>query len=202
MGYGPLAECNTILNFSSQRAYCRTSISYPTAFIIYLYKLTGLARDHRDHAGHLSQLKMKHMPCKATYHLYEPLSQYRESCPWSLVVCRGNHPHPIPIPHKTPVHVQRELRQILESLDDDLADLTPRRFLRHPILKTYLSSHFPLIQNPTLCDLHVSLANRSHVKYYIDRMKSDLFPCGTGWEGQQIESQLEVYRSSYLFNLF
>ncbi len=69
-----------------------------------------------------------------------------------------NHPHPIPIPLKTPLHVQKELRKILESLDDDLADLTPRRFLRHPALKVYLASHFPLVQNPTLCDLHISLA--------------------------------------------
>jgi hypothetical protein len=127
---------------------------------------------------------MQHMPCSAKYHLYEPLPEYRRACPWSLVVCSGIHPHPIPVPQKTPPFIQRELRRILISLDDDLADLTARRFLRHPILKTYLSARLPDIRNPALCDLYVSLANRSHVKYYINQVKQESFPYGTGFEGK------------------
>ncbi|KAF8160165.1 hypothetical protein BJ912DRAFT_866014 [Pholiota molesta] len=157
LGYGPLAECQTVMNCSSQRAYC--------------------PHDHRgphDDAHHLRQFKLQNMPCNATYHLYEPLPQFRLSCPWSLVICRGSHPHPVPIPQKTPPLIQKKLRQVLESLDDDLADLTPRRFLRHPILKTFLSSYLRHIKNASLCDLHK-------------------LPYGTGWEGVCYELELQEY---------
>lgn len=72
---------------------------------------------------------------------------------------------------------------VLRSLDMDLADLTPRRFLRHPIVKAFLRSLLPDITQPTLSDLHISFANRSHLKHYIDQIKNELFPKGTGWEG-------------------
>lgn len=144
-----------------------------------------LAFDHRDDStGQLRQQKMQHMPCAATYHLFEPLPESRTACPWSLVVCRGVHTHPIPIPQKTPPFIRQQVIQVLESLDHDLADLTPRRFLRHPVLKTYLASELPDVRNPTLCDLHISLANRSHVRYYIDQITAKVFPFGTGWEGR------------------
>jgi hypothetical protein len=73
---------------------------------------------------------------------------------------------------------------LLESVGEDLPDLTPRRFLRHPILKEHLRQHFPNAQPPpTISDLHVSLANRKHLGAYIERAKKIHFPAGTGWEG-------------------
>ncbi|KAG6820196.1 hypothetical protein H0H92_001964, partial [Tricholoma furcatifolium] len=41
----------------------------------------------------------------------------------------------------------------------------------------------PEVPSPTLSDLHVSLANRERLKYYIDEVKKERFPLGTGWEG-------------------
>ncbi|KAF7378229.1 hypothetical protein MSAN_00247800 [Mycena sanguinolenta] len=66
---------------------------------------------------------------------------------------------------------------------DDLADLTPRRFLRHPILKSFLRQELPHLVNPTLADWHVSLANREHVKSYIKQAQEVHYPFGTGWKG-------------------
>ncbi|PPQ84978.1 hypothetical protein CVT25_010531 [Psilocybe cyanescens] len=163
LGYGPLAECSTIANFTSQRKHC--------------------PRDHRDEKQQLAQLKMCRLECKVKVHVYEPLPEYRHSCPWTLVVCRGIHTHPIPIPQKTPPSIRAEVVKLLKSLDNDLADLTPRRFIRHPITKSYLISRFPSVILPSLSSLHISLANRSHLKYYIDEVKQELFPAGTGWEG-------------------
>ncbi|KAJ7867876.1 hypothetical protein B0H14DRAFT_2346807, partial [Mycena olivaceomarginata] len=61
-----------------------------------------------------------------------------------------------------------------------------RRFLRHPAVKAYLQRRFPDIFNPTLIELHTSLANRSHLEIYITTAKAELFPAGTGWKGPSL----------------
>ncbi|KAJ7842139.1 hypothetical protein B0H14DRAFT_2359784, partial [Mycena olivaceomarginata] len=58
-----------------------------------------------------------------------------------------------------------------------------RRFLRHPILKTFLATKFPHNPLPTLSHLHISLANRSRIKSYIKQIKELHCPFGTGWQG-------------------
>ena len=50
-------------------------------------------------------------------------------------------------------------------------------------LSTYLRQQFPGVSQPTLLDLHVSLANRAHLGSYIEQAKTKHFPEGTGWEG-------------------
>jgi hypothetical protein len=77
-------------------------------------------------------------------------------------------------------------------VDEDLPDLTPRKFLRHPILKDYLQQHFPNVQPPpTLSNLHVSLANREHLNVYIETAKEQHFPAGTGWEGVTLLKKIQ-----------
>ncbi|KAK7022633.1 hypothetical protein R3P38DRAFT_3196030 [Favolaschia claudopus] len=163
LGYGPLATCRNVANFSSQRYHC--------------------SFDHRDDAGRLVQLPMKNLSCTVKFTLYEPLLEFRQNCPYVLLVCKGEHPHPIPLLTKTPPRIQDDLLVVLKSLDGDLADLTPRRFLRHPVLRAYLQQRFPQLPNPTLIDLHTSLANREHLRVYIKSAKVNLFPEGTGWKG-------------------
>ncbi|KAJ7816637.1 hypothetical protein B0H14DRAFT_3877805 [Mycena olivaceomarginata] len=119
---------------------------------------------------------MRTLPCNTKFTLYEPLEQFRLACPYVLLVSKGDHPHPILLPRKTPPQIKDDLLEVLKSLDGDLADLTPRRFLRHPILQAYLRQKFPQLPNPTLSDLHSSLANREHLHVYIKTAKVDLFP--------------------------
>lgn len=128
------------------------------------------------------------MSCEAQIRIFEPLEEYRARCPYVLVTSGGLHTHPIPLPQKTPPVIRKEIYKLLESLDKDLADLTPRRFLRHPVLQSYLKERFPEIPSPTLSDLHISLANREHVSHYIEQAKEDHFPAGTGWEGTRFTS--------------
>ncbi|KAG6847309.1 hypothetical protein H0H93_008916, partial [Arthromyces matolae] len=154
-GYGPRSECTTVLNASSQRLCCRE----------------------------LTQCELVHLTCGVKVRAYEPLEEHRRACPWILVTVAGIHRHPIPLPEKTPSKVQRELGTILDSVGESLADLTPRRFLRHPVLKDYLRRRFPTVTSPTLTDLHISLANHEHLAYFIDLAKKKQFPVGTGWEG-------------------
>lgn len=128
---------------------------------------------------------------------YQPTEEFRRACPYVLVVCQGPHSHPIPLPEKTPSGVKTELVELIAKLDIDMADLTPRKFLRHPIVKSYLATRFPLIRNPMLSDLHLSLSNRSHLRVYIDAMKKRHFPLGTGWKGSVLITLYVSYRSDY-----
>ncbi|KAJ7488621.1 hypothetical protein B0H11DRAFT_2406715 [Mycena galericulata] len=137
LGFGPLSECTTVCNVSSQATLCPF--------------------DHRNADGALVQLEMESLAC--------------------------THHHPIPFPTKTPPSIKEEILRLLPHFQEDLPDLTPRRFLRHPITKSYLSEKFPKEWNPTLSDLHISLANRSHLKAFIDQVRKGLFSCGTGWKG-------------------
>ena len=114
------------------------------------------------------------------------------NCPYILVTILGVHPHPVPLPLKTPPSIRKEILRLLGSVDEDLPDLTPRKFLRHPILKDYLQQHFPNVQPPpTLSNLHVSLANREHLNVYIETAKEQHFPAGTGWEGVTLLKKIQ-----------
>lgn len=143
------------------------------------------ARSHRTEYGLLQQLEMLRLPCECRFVLFEPLTAYRKVCPFALLVVHGAHHHPIPLPTKTPPRIRKQLVNFLSTLAEELADLTPRRLLRHPALHSFLKSEVPDTSSPTLSDLHISLANRAHLKHYITEVKQQCFPVGTGWEGAQ-----------------
>lgn len=135
--------------------------------------------------GQLTQPEMVHLPCTTKFRIFEPHEDYRRTCPYILITISGEHPHRIPLPQKTPPAIRAEIFHLLKSIDKDLPDLTPRRMLRHPIVKAYLHQRFPSAQQiPTLGDIHISLSNRAHLGSYIDKGKAIHFPDGTGWEGE------------------
>ncbi|KAF8200102.1 hypothetical protein BJ912DRAFT_898089 [Pholiota molesta] len=160
---GPLAFCSSVSNFSTIKVNC--------------------ASEHRNTAGEPVIAEMVRMPCESRFRIFEPIEEYRIRCPRILVVCHGDHPHPIPIPTRTPHHIQKLLAQLLESIVSDLPDLTPRRFLQHPSTQSFLKNMFPKKSCPTLIDLHPSLANKDHLRVYILKAQATHFPEGTGWEG-------------------
>lgn len=128
------------------------------------------------------------LSCKVKYRIFEPLEAFRQSCPFVLVTSAGVHTHPIPLPQKTPPRIRSEILRLLGLLGADLADQTPQHFLRHPVLKAYLQEQLQHIAAPTLSDLHVSLANRDRLGWYINHAKSEHFPSGTGWEGMSFSA--------------
>ncbi|KAF8157351.1 hypothetical protein K438DRAFT_1986670 [Mycena galopus ATCC 62051] len=162
-GYGPAVECTTVSNFSAQKAFCPVP--------------------HRDEGGLLVQPLLEHLSCSSKFRIYEPLEEHGASCPYILLITSEPHTHPVPLPTKTPPKVRETLMGLLDQMVDDLTDLTPRRFLRHPILKSFLRQQFPHLINPTLADWHVSLANRGHVKSFIKLAQGIHYPFGTGWKG-------------------
>lgn len=126
---------------------------------------------------------MTRLRCSSLFRVYQPLEEYRTVCSKVLVVCSGQHTHPIPLPTKTPPHIRNEIFNILRHMDYDLPDLTPRRFLRHPSLLKYVESQLSNCHHPTLTDVHISLANRDHLRSYITHVQKLSFPLGTGWRG-------------------
>ncbi|KAI0052918.1 hypothetical protein FA95DRAFT_1451859, partial [Auriscalpium vulgare] len=156
--------CRTVANCSSQRVHC--------------------PRDHRQEGnGNVVAIEMVTLECSSRFQMYEPLPEHRSACPFVLVVCSGAHTHPIPLPTKTPPCIRREILTLLHSIGNDLAEITPRKLLRHTTVQAYLRQRLPNIETPTLSDVHVSLANRDHIKSYIRQAKADAFPFGTGWNG-------------------
>jgi hypothetical protein len=83
-------------------------------------------------------------------------------------------------------------RSLLKGLDWKLADATPRKimvdsgFMRG--LRQYLEWMKPF--DPSLGDLHPSLANMDHARRYINELRTELFPKGTGFEGSVPQSPL------------
>ncbi|KZP03707.1 hypothetical protein FIBSPDRAFT_768547 [Athelia psychrophila] len=162
-GFGPLLQCTTVRNNGTNKVYC--------------------PNEHRDSGGRLVLASLTHLSCKSTFRCFEPLEPYRRACPRVLVVCQGAHTHPIPLPIKTPPAIRAEVIELLETLDQDLPDITPRRFIRHPVVFAYLRKHLPTLTHPTLADLHISLANREHLKAFINQVQLQRYPHETGWKG-------------------
>lgn len=86
----------------------------------------------------------------------------------------------------TPRKIRAQIFDLLETLAEDLPDITPRRFIRHPIVQSFLTSKFPFLISPTLADWHLSLSNRAHIKAYIKQALETFRPFGTGWAGTSL----------------
>ncbi|KIJ33839.1 hypothetical protein M422DRAFT_182788 [Sphaerobolus stellatus SS14] len=176
-GFGPLAPCMTVENSSSQRLYCPA--------------------DHRDEEGNLTTLQLERTFCNSRLLLYIPTEDFISVCPYILVVCVGPHEHPIPIPSKTPPTIKEQVLDMVRRMDLDIADATPRRMMRHPAVYTRIRELCPDMENPTLIDIHPSLANKDHLRVYVNQIKSDIYPEGTDWNGVRHYKELQDKKKSF-----
>lgn len=179
MGRLPPAPTLQILARLKSIAVCQPNYISPHILLKYCP-----ACEHRSIDGGLELAEMVRLECESTFRCFEPLEEYRMKCPRVLVVCRHQHAHPIPLPSKTPPMVRQVVFDMLANIKHDLSDLTPRRFLRHSFVRAYLHKRFPNTHDPCFADLHISLANREHIKTYITQVQSRCFPFGTGWKGE------------------
>ncbi|KAJ7593589.1 hypothetical protein C8J56DRAFT_1043394 [Mycena floridula] len=106
------------------------------------------------------------------YIMVETDEQYHAQCPRILLVCKGPHSHPPPLPTKTPALLRASIMNLLYSFDEALSDLTPRRLLRSPASQLFLAIQVPHIKEPTFIDLHPSLANFDHLGSIFIRHRS------------------------------
>ena len=115
------------------------------------------APNYYDENGQLLRPEMCPLPCKMKVRIFEPCEEYRDACLSILVTISGEHPHPIPLTQETPPVIRSKIFQLLKRLHEDLPDPTLRKFLRQPIVKSFLRQCFPDSRHiPTLLDLHVS----------------------------------------------
>ncbi|KAJ3832241.1 hypothetical protein F5878DRAFT_666753 [Lentinula raphanica] len=165
LGYGPLMACRTVRNHSTIRIDC--------------------PQQHRASDGTMYMTEMINLGCQSTFHIYEPLPEYRRQCSKVLVVCSGEHTHPVPASTKTPPNLRTKILEILcTSMVKELPEMTPRRFLRHPIVQEFIRSQVPFVNQPQLSDVHPSLNNNDHLRAYITQAQKVVFPAGSGWEGE------------------
>lgn len=80
--------------------------------------------------------------------------------------------------------MKEQILQMLDTVRHELPDMTSRRFLRNPAIRARLQELIPHLPYPSISDLHVSLANRDHLRSYIKQAKEEHFPYGTGWKGE------------------
>ncbi|TEB28148.1 hypothetical protein FA13DRAFT_1711972 [Coprinellus micaceus] len=163
---GPRASCTYTMNCSSVRVHCPTP--------------------HRTKTGELIMAEMEQIRCTCKFQVYLPKLGQRHRCPWALIVSLGIYTHPVPVPSQTPYIIREKLSDLLTTMPDDLADLTTRRFMRHPMLQSFLVTELnvtPPLQAPQLSDLHPSLANWDHLNATIEKVRTKVLPKGVGWNG-------------------
>ncbi|KAF8583771.1 hypothetical protein K439DRAFT_1647130 [Ramaria rubella] len=154
-GYGPLAACMTVAAPREQKGLCHEIID-----II-------LAIWHQNSNGVLTQGSMDHTtPCPAMFKFYYPYDI--DHCPSILLIS-----------------VLDVFNQLLEGLGWKLADATPHQIILDlgfvNSLRKALGWRDPC--DPTLGNLHPSLSNTDHTARYINKLRHDCYPLGTGLEG-------------------
>jgi hypothetical protein len=156
-----------------------------------------LANDHRTWLDgledeQLARPEMIRLTCETKFRIHEPLEEYRASCPYILITVAGEHPHPIPFPQRTPPPIRSDILRLLDSFGEELLELTPSKFREHPLVDAFLRQRFPDRRcTSSLGDLHVSLANRSHIVTYINEAKKKRLSSRTWGEGKGfVNSQL------------
>ncbi|KAF9510593.1 hypothetical protein BS47DRAFT_1300025, partial [Hydnum rufescens UP504] len=159
-GWSPKSTCLHTCNASSTLTHCPV--------------------DHRLPSGKKSSLIS--LTCRCKIQIFTPRDLH--ACPFVVVVLHNHHSHPIPMPTHTPLSVIQILNDLLKGMGPDLPDATPLRFLRYPTVNATLRQLCPDINQPTIVDVHPSLANYEHLRTYIWRMKETYYPFGTDWEGK------------------
>ncbi|KIJ53133.1 hypothetical protein M422DRAFT_42920 [Sphaerobolus stellatus SS14] len=124
--------------------------------------------DHRDEEGSLTTLQLERTFCNSHLLLYIPTEDFISVCPYILV---------------TPPIIKEQVLDMVRHMDLDIADVTPRRMMQHPAVYTRIRELCPDMENPTLIDIHPSLANKDHLRVYVNQIKSDIYPEGTDWNG-------------------
>ncbi|KAG8934916.1 hypothetical protein FRC01_012965, partial [Tulasnella sp. 417] len=123
--------------------------------------------------------------CMSKLDTFIPLDLHR--FPYVVIVTSGAHNHPPPHPTKTPIIFVDFLRSLILEEGWKIADATPRRLITDGAFVARLRHilGWTATANPSLADLHPSLANLDHVSWLIKEIQRIHFPDGTDWAGAQ-----------------
>jgi hypothetical protein len=77
--------------------------------------------------GKPEKLQLQKLSCNVKFYKWEPLDL--NICPYVVLVVKGVHSHPPPSPHSIPKTVKDQLQKIIESSNQNLEDVTPRKLI-------------------------------------------------------------------------
>jgi len=139
---------------------------------------------HRSSQGVLTRGTMEgDSECPARFEFYYPNDLV--DCPYIVLVCRNPHSHPNPNPSRTPQIVRNLLEELLLGMGWRLGDTNPRRLNLDSSFTNGLRRILGWTQQrePTIFDLHASLGNSDHTSRLILELRKQMFPHGTGFDG-------------------
>ncbi len=67
------------------------------------------------------------MNCNVKFYKIIPLDL--EKTPYVILVCKGIHSHPPPLPSQVPLEVMNKLKSLIESTSDQFIDITAKKLI-------------------------------------------------------------------------
>lgn len=183
-GYGPLIPCDFIAGSSQKTQRCRKLIFSGEVLLICFSDIFSV-HFHRRLNGRLDRGELQVQRCPVIFEFFYAMdTEERRKHPFVILVCRNKHSHSPPSPLKTPPRELAKLQTLLLHMKWSLAEATPRKILNDSGFMMGLRQimNWECEREPSLSDLHPSLANSSHVQRIIDALRKRYFYNGNGFE--------------------
>ena len=94
----------------------------------------NLGHVHIDTNGRPYQPPLIHQPCHVKFYRLTPYDL--QLCPFITIISVGTHTHPPPPPSTIPHTIKDRLVELIKTVHEDMADVTPRKLLSDKINKT------------------------------------------------------------------
>ncbi|PKY61969.1 hypothetical protein RhiirA4_432188 [Rhizophagus irregularis] len=149
----PTNDCFTVLHNSSKKTLC----------------------PHPHRAGNIiKQGAITQKTCGVKY--FKIIPHDIKSCPYVILVSKGIHSHPPPPPSCVPLTIRSRLQELIHQANDNNVDATPTNIITGNLIKTYFGTDY-------LSEIHASLNNNDHLRYYVDKIQKEVHPHGQGLLG-------------------
>ncbi|CAB5121880.1 unnamed protein product [Rhizophagus irregularis] len=107
------------------------------------------------------------------------------------MVVKNTHSHPPPPPHRIPVHLQENVKNLIKNSNDLLNNTTPRKLISGPLIKA-------VFEEIVLSDIHASMNNIDKLRNIVMKEQRLLHSYGQGIMGvvhafNQNEANLRDY---------
>ncbi|CAG8509509.1 7400_t:CDS:2 [Cetraspora pellucida] len=113
--------------------------------------------------------QLENMPCEVKFYRFMALNLLE--CPFVVLVCIGEHTHPLPLPYHVPEAIQARLKTLIKEFSNNLEHVTPRKLISGNLIKSYFG-------NDLLSEIHVSLNNLDHLRYLVAQVHNSIHPHG------------------------
>ena len=103
-------------------------ILFDLYLILYLnYEFFCLGFLHEQFNSSFQEGKIIKMNCNVKFYKIIPLDL--ETTPYVILVCKGIHSHPLPLPLQVPLEIINKLKSLIESTFDQFIDITAKKLI-------------------------------------------------------------------------